>query len=63
MIPQSVETTDLVCIQHDRYWPCHNLGSDGPEHVWAFYTVMSVYMERGVDTEHVDTLDLDQSNE
>ena len=42
------ETTDLVCLAHDRYWPCKKLKKGDRPHEWADYTYTSVYMERKI---------------
>ena len=42
----TTETTDLVCLAHDRYWPCKKLKVGDREHEWADYTFTSGYMER-----------------
>jgi len=41
-----METVYLVCLQHDRHWPCKKLGSKEREHFWACWTTWTDYRER-----------------
>ena len=61
------DTDRVVCLQHDHYHPCRKLASGERPHCWALQTIHMTYGERefkeGVDTEQLDTLNCNQTND
>lgn len=51
-----VKTVDLVCLQHNRYWPCKELKPDEREHWWAYRTFWVNYGEQ-MDKWPADTVE------
>ena len=36
----------MVCLQHNRHWPCKEPPPGGRDHVWAYYTIWTGFAER-----------------
>lgn len=46
---KAVKTAGLVCLAHDRYWPCKKLEPGERVHCWAYHTMTTTYAERKDD--------------
>jgi len=46
MVSAETKTVDLVCLQHDRHWPCKKLEPGERPHLWAYRTITTAYAER-----------------